>query len=121
MEPPRQYNGAGARVQNTTQRRIGRYQILKPLGRGTMGVVYLAEDPALERLIALKTIDLALAVPEPERDAFQQRFLVEARIAAKLSHPGIVVVHDVGRDADSGILFIALEYLPGQTLEEVMQ
>jgi serine/threonine protein kinase len=85
-----------------------------------MGVVYLAEDPALERLIALKTIDLALAVPEPEREAFERRFLVEARVAARLSHPGIVVVHDVGRDADSAVLFIALEYLPGQTLEDLM-
>jgi serine/threonine-protein kinase len=66
---------------------IGRYRILKELGRGMMGVVYLAQDPALERLIALKTIDLAFTVPEKERAAFEQRFLAEARVAARLQHP----------------------------------
>jgi serine/threonine-protein kinase len=98
---------------------IGRYRILKELGRGMMGVVYLAQDPALERLIALKTIDLAFAVPENERSAFEQRFLAEARVAARLSHPGIVVVHDVGRDEARGMLYIALEYLSGRTLADV--
>jgi eukaryotic-like serine/threonine-protein kinase len=100
--------------------RIGRYEIQRPLGRGTMGVVYLAEDPALQRLIALKTIDLAFSIPPAERESFEQRFLAEARVAAKVSHPGIVIVHDVGRDPGSGILFIALEYLQGRTLAEVV-
>src|SRR5687767_3612088 len=100
--------------------RVGRYQVLRPLGRGTMGVVYLAEDPALERLIALKTIDLAFSVPESERESFEQRFLAEARVAGRLSHPGIVIVHDVGRDGATGVLFIALEYLQGRTLAEVV-
>jgi eukaryotic-like serine/threonine-protein kinase len=100
--------------------RIGRYTVLRPLGRGTMGIVYLAEDPALERLIALKTIDLAFAVPPQERESFEQRFLAEARVAAQLSHPGIVIVHDVGRDDAAGTLFIALEYLQGRTLAEVV-
>src|SRR5262245_4281631 len=86
-----------------------------------MGIVYLAEDPALERSIALKTIDLAFAVPAPERAAFEQRFLAEGRVAGRLSHPGIVVVHDVGRDEDTGILYIALEYLQGHTLAEATQ
>jgi serine/threonine protein kinase len=99
---------------------IGRYRIREELGRGMMGVVYLAEDPALDRLIALKTIDLAFTVPDVERAAFEQRFLAEARVAARLSHPGIVVVHDVGRDDARGMLYIALEYLPGQTLSEVV-
>jgi len=99
---------------------IGRYRILKELGRGMMGVVYLAQVPALERLIALKTIDLAFSVPEAERATFEQRFLSEARVAARLQHPGIVVVHDVGRDdAEGGVLYIALEYLQGSTLAEL--
>jgi len=98
---------------------IGRYRILKELGRGMMGVVYLAQDPALERLIALKTIDLAFAVPARERASFEQRFLAEARVAARLQHPGIVVVHDVGRDDARGILYIALEYLHGRTLADL--
>ena len=98
---------------------IGRYRILKELGRGMMGIVYLAQDPALERLIALKTIDLAFTVPPRERAAFEQRFLAEARVAARLQHPGIVVVHDVGRDDARGILYIALEYLHGRTLADL--
>ena len=108
-------------VSGTSLSRIGRYEIRRELGRGTMGIVYLAEDPALERSIALKTIDLAFAVPAPERKGFEQRFLAEGRVAGRLSHPGIVVVHDVGRDEDTGILYIALEYLQGRTLAEVTE
>jgi serine/threonine-protein kinase len=108
-------------VSGTSLSRIGRYEIRRELGRGTMGIVYLAEDPALERSIALKTIDLAFAVPAPERAGFEQRFLAEGRVAGRLSHPGIVVVHDVGRDSDTGILYIALEYLQGRTLAEVTE
>jgi serine/threonine-protein kinase len=100
-------------------RKIGRYEIRQELGRGMMGVVYLADDPVLGRPIALKTIQLAFVTPEPDREAFEKRFLGEARVAARLAHPGIVVVHDVGRDPDSGILYIALEYLRGSTLAEV--
>lgn len=99
--------------------KIGRYEIRQELGRGTMGIVYLADDPVLGRPIALKTIHLALVAPGEEREAFEKRFLGEARVAARLAHPGIVVVHDVGRDADTGTLFIALEYLRGSTLAEV--
>src|SRR5438876_7694394 len=83
---------------------IGRYEILRELGRGAMGVVYEARDPALSRNIALKAI---LPAPFGEKEAFEARFFEEARIAARLSHPGIVVVHDVGRDPASGVLYIA--------------
>ena len=61
-----------------------------------MGVVYRALDPALGRSVALKTVGLSFAVPEDERASFEQRFMAEARVAAGLSQPGIVVVHDVG-------------------------
>jgi eukaryotic-like serine/threonine-protein kinase len=100
-------------------RQIGRYEIRQELGRGMMGVVYEAHDPALGRTIALKTIRLALATSDREREDYERRFQAEARIAAGLSHPGIVVVHDVGRDAEHGILYIALEYLHGSTLAEL--
>ncbi len=100
--------------------KIGRYEIRRELGRGMMGVVYEAHDPALGRRIALKTIRLAFAVSEDERQSFEERFLTEARIAARLSHPGIVVVHDVGQDPETGTLYIALEYLVGRTLAEVV-
>ena len=97
---------------------LGRYEIQEEIGRGMMGVVYRALDPALGRTVALKTVSLLLAVPDEDRAGFEQRFLNEARIAAGLNHPGIVVVHDVGRDAGSASLYIALEYLEGETLAE---
>ncbi|HEY8149397.1 MAG TPA: protein kinase [Vicinamibacteria bacterium] len=99
--------------------RIGRYEIRGELGRGTMGVVYEAEDPALGRRVAVKTIQVPLAASKREREDYEKRFLAEARIAARLSHAGIVIVHDVGRDAEHDILYIALEHLQGRTLAEV--
>ncbi len=84
-----------------------------------MGVVYRAQDPELHRTVALKTVRVAWAISEEEQQTFERRFVNEARVAARLSHPGIVVVHDVGRDPDSGTLYIALEYLEGRTLAEV--
>ncbi|HSB62139.1 MAG TPA: serine/threonine-protein kinase [Vicinamibacteria bacterium] len=95
---------------------VGRYEILRELGRGMMGVVYEAQDTALGRTIALKTINLAFVTVPAEREGFERRFATEARIAGRLSHPGIVTVHDVGRDAANGLLFIAFERLPGETL-----
>jgi tRNA A-37 threonylcarbamoyl transferase component Bud32 len=103
-----------------TPKVLGRYQIQRELGRGMMGVVYRALDPDLGRLVALKTIKLAFAIPDAERAAFEKRFLAEARAAASLSHPGIVVVHDVGRDPETGTVFIALEFIEGQTLAELV-
>ena len=84
-----------------------------------MGVVYEAFDPVLQRLVALKTIRLAAAEPA-QAQLFEERFLVEARIAARLQHPGIVVVHDVGRDSSTGTLYIALELLRGRTLQDLL-
>ena len=95
---------------------IGRYRVLRELGQGIMGVVYEAEDPLLGRRVALKTIHRALSSDPATGEMFEKRFFAEAKAAASLSHPGIVVVHDLGRD-DSGRLFIALEHLSGQTLE----
>src|SRR5262249_37384170 len=99
---------------------IGRYEVRKELGRGTMGVVYEAYDPALGRVIALKTIQAPLAASRAEREEYERRFLAEARTAARLSHSGIGVVHDVARGSEhEELLYIALEYLHGRTLAEV--
>jgi len=98
---------------------LGRYEIQRELGRGTMGVVYEAEDPMLHRKIALKAIRIALSIPDELRAHFEKRFLAEARAVAVLSHPGIVVVHDVGRDEKTETPYIAMEYLEGRTLEQV--
>ncbi|MET0555432.1 MAG: serine/threonine-protein kinase, partial [Vicinamibacteria bacterium] len=96
----------------------GRYIVRRELGRGTMGVVYEAEDPVLGRTVAVKTIDLMFAPGAKVRTDFERRFFTEARVAAHLSHPGIVVCHDVGKDAASGRLFIVFEHRRGRTLEE---
>ncbi len=86
-----------------------------------MGVVYEAWDPLLERTVALKTIDVAAGTASVEELAgYELRFFAEARIAARLSHPGIVVVHDVGQDPRTGTLYISLEYLQGRTLAEIL-
>jgi hypothetical protein len=95
---------------------IGRYVVDHELGRGMMGVVYAAHDSVLGRTVALKTIELAFPAGPDERTDFEERFFTEARIAAKLSHPGIVVCHDVGKDTETGKLFIVFEHLKGQTL-----
>jgi serine/threonine protein kinase len=98
---------------------IGRYQVRREIGRGSMGVVYEAHDPELDRRVALKTIGLAFAVSPQQRKQFEDRFFSEARIAARLSHPGIVVVHDMGRDDRTATLYIVLEYLEGRPLSVV--
>jgi serine/threonine-protein kinase len=86
-----------------------------------MGVVYEAHDPALGREIALKVIQGALGAADEERESYEQRFFAEARAAARLSHAGIVVVHDVGRDPDLGLPFMALELLRGRPLDGVLR
>ena len=95
-----------------------RYLIRRELGRGMMGVVYEALDTVLGRTVAVKTIELAFTVGENDREEFEHRFFTEARVAANLSHPGIVVCHDVGKDPGSGKLFIVFEHLKGRTLGE---
>lgn len=100
-------------------KRLGRYEIHEEIGRGMMGVVYRATDPELHRTVALKTVQLAWAITDEDRELFEQRFVTEARVAAGLSHSGIVVVHDVGRDVASGSVYIALEFLEGKTLGEL--
>ena len=100
---------------------VGRYQVKRELGRGMMGVVYLAKDPDLGRDIALKVIQLPHGANQTERASFEQRFFSEAQSAARLTHPGIVIVHDVGRDPGTGALFMALQLLQGQTLESLLK
>ena len=96
---------------------IGRYQVRVELGRGMMGVVYRAHDPDLGRDIALKVIQYPGGANDPDRAGFEERFFAEARSAARLSHQGIVIVHDVGRDGPTGAPFMALQLVPGRTLE----
>jgi predicted Ser/Thr protein kinase len=98
---------------------LGRYHVVRELGRGTAGVVYQADDLVLGQTVALKMVQPAFPMTAAERESFEERFLREARIAARMTHPNVVRVHDFGRDP-AGALFIVLEYLEGSPLSEVV-
>jgi serine/threonine protein kinase len=83
-----------------------------------MGVVYRAQDPTIGRLVAIKTIKLADWSDESERGRLRERLFREAQSAGILSHPGIVVVYDVGEDGD--ITYIAMEFVNGPTLDKIL-
>jgi len=97
---------------------IGRYEVIKTIGKGAMGVVYKARDPLLDRVVAVKTIMSPQQQGRRVKAAFLERFQREAKAAAKMSHPAIVTIFDVGVDEDSGAPFMVLEYLPGESLAD---
>lgn len=99
---------------------IGRYEIIREIGRGAMGVVYEARDAGLMRPVAVKTMSLAMSIPDSEREQFQKRFYQEARAAATLQHPGIVVVYEIGTDEATKVPFMALEFLRGRTMDKIV-
>ncbi len=101
--------------------KLGRYEVVRELGKGAMGIVYLAKDPLIGRLVALKTIRVSAHSDDDETREFQQRFIREAQAAGILNHPSIVTVHDIGQDDGSNVSFIAMEYVEGQNLKEVLQ
>ncbi len=92
--------------------RIGRFLIRRRLGRGGFGVVYLAYDPGLDRLVALKVPRSELLATDRQRD----NLLHEARTAAKLKHPALVIVHEVQQETDR--IYIVQEYIEGQNLAQ---
>ena len=96
--------------------RIGKYQIIRPLGKGAMGIVYLAHDTVLERDVALKVMVSQIA-DDPE---LKQRFEREARAVAKMTHPNVVTVFDLGSHTD-GSPFIAMELLKGTDLQRAVR
>ena len=95
---------------------IGRYVVTAEIGRGAMGVVYRAVDPMLERTVAIKTINMALDPVEMEH--YEKRFTIEARAAAGLNHPNIVIIHDIGRSGD--LAYMAMEFLEGRELRDLI-
>jgi serine/threonine-protein kinase len=99
---------------STETRVAGRYELVRPLGHGAMATVDLVLDVDLDRPVALKRLAENLACDEELR----QRFLREARLAARLSHPNVVRVFDVGEDG--GRPFIAMEYVEGETLADLV-
>lgn len=94
---------------------VGRYEILGELGQGAMGIVYKARDPKIQRLLAIKTIRFSDEFEEEKIKEVKDRFLREAEIAGKLSHPSIVSIYDVGEDYE--LTYLAMEFLEGENLQ----
>ncbi len=95
--------------------KIGRYELLEEKGRGAMGAVYIARDPAMDRIVALKTIH-SLALTGPHAQEFRERFYREAQSAGGLAHPGIVTIFDVGEQ--DGVPYLVMEFVEGRTLAD---
>src|SRR6266498_564951 len=94
----------------------GRYRLERPLGQGGMATVYLGRDSELDRPVAVKVLAESLAGDE----AFRRRFVREARLAARLSHPNVVRAYDAGEEAD-GRPYIVMEHVEGETLADVLE
>ncbi len=102
-------------LQENIGQTIDRYKIITLLGEGGMGSVYKAFDQTLTRDVALKVMHAQFA----HQTTFQDRFLQEARTAARLNHPGIVQVYDFG--ANKGMLYIVMEFIPGSNLGQILR
>ncbi len=103
-----------------TTDQIGRYQILSELGRGSMGQVYLALDPNIDRHVALKVFLPLLKVQAKERYELRRRFILEAKAAGRVEHPGIVTIFDADTDPATDLSYIAMEWIDGRSLQEVL-
>ena len=99
------------------QARLGRYKIVSELGRGAMGTVFHGLDETIERSVALKTLHAEL--PPEILTEVSERFLREAKSAGKLNHPNIVTIYEFGQDGN--IAFIAMEFLEGKSLQQIMR
>ena len=107
---------AGARLS-----KLGRYEVLSELGKGAMGIVYLAKDPVIGRMVAIKTIRAStMGDDDSESREFRERFIREAQTAGILSHPNIVTIHDIGEDPETQTSFIAMEYIEGKNLKSLL-
>jgi len=95
---------------------LGRYEVLKELGKGAMGIVYLGRDPKINRTVAIKTMRFEEGIEEKELAALKNRFFREAQAAGNLSHPNIVKIYDAGEEQD--IAYMAMEFLKGDDLKK---
>jgi len=101
-----------------TKPTLGRYEIVKELGRGAMGTVYLGKDPKINREVAIKTLRYE-DIDEEQLAEVKKRFFREAEAAGRLSHPNIVTIYDVGEDYE--IAYMAMELLSGSDLTKYVQ
>ncbi|BFU90794.1 MAG: hypothetical protein NTAFB01_19810 [Nitrospira sp.] len=103
-------------TQNSPPSTLGRYKVLKELGRGSMGVVYLGKDPTIQRFVAIKTMRLDEIDDRDKLQDVKARFFREAESTGRLSHPNIVTIFDAGEESDLG--YIAMEMIQGTTLKQ---
>jgi serine/threonine protein kinase len=101
---------------NPAINRIGRFHIVRELGRGTVGSVYLGRDPIIDRNVAIKTFNPCLTATEKKR--YEQHLINEARAAGRLSHPNIVTIYDASSEGNA--TYIAMEYLQGMELNKLL-
>ena len=113
IDQPADVPAEAAAVELEADRQIGPYRIIEKIGAGGMGVVYKAVDTRLDRTVALKVLPHSFA---SSRD--KNRFIREAKSASSLNHPGIVTIYEF--DSADGVDFIAIEYVPGQTLQQLL-
>ncbi|MDY6905069.1 MAG: serine/threonine-protein kinase [Thermodesulfobacteriota bacterium] len=99
-----------------TRPTLGRYEVQKQLGKGAMGVVYLGQDPRINRTTAIKTVRFTDDFEEDEAAEMKKKFFREAESAGTLSHPNIVTIYDAGEEQD--LAYIAMEFLDGVSLEK---
>lgn len=107
---------ANITTQSSQPGTLGRYKVLKELGRGSMGVVYLGKDPTIQRFVAIKTMQLDEIDDRDKLQEVKARFFREAESTGRLSHPNIVTIFDAGEEDDLG--YIAMELLQGTTLKQ---
>ncbi len=100
-------------------KKLGRFEIIREIGSGGMGLVYKGRDPRINRLLALKVVRPALGSKSSADKIASQRFYVEAQAAGQLSHPNIVTIYDVGeeRTVDGALVYIAMEFIDGKGLD----
>jgi class 3 adenylate cyclase/tRNA A-37 threonylcarbamoyl transferase component Bud32 len=99
-------------------KQLGRYEIVRVLGSGAMGVVYEAQDNKLHRRVAIKTIIKSAMVDEAQAADYSERFMREAQSVARLNHPNIVTVYDFGEEGD--IAYFVMEFIQGHELKEFL-
>lgn len=95
--------------------KVGKYSVVRVLGRGAMGIVYLVRHETLDAYFALKTLDPAIAAKDAQ---FVARFMREAKLCCHIRHPNLIAVHDAGRDEGSGLYYLVMDYASGGTLRD---
>ncbi|UCD90285.1 MAG: CHASE2 domain-containing protein [Desulfobacterales bacterium] len=102
-----------------TRPTLGRYEVIKQLGKGAMGIVYLGQDPRINRTTAIKTVRFADEFEPEEAEKMKETFFREAESAGTLSHPNIVTIYDAGDEQD--LAYIAMELLEGDSMDKFVK